>query len=135
MTPTYAFFGTVVTVCGITLFAYGLTAPEPVRRALHMDYAVSEWEHGFKTDRVVATRYTNPTMGYNIGFEYPKDEYNSDRAELDEFMTAHGGWVYQSGGFPGAGMYVKFKDVSNKDEANKKLKEILPSLSALVASL
>ena len=98
-------------------------------------YQVEAWEHGFKTSRVIATRYTNKFMGYNIGFEFPKDIYNADRAEVSDFMEANGGWIYQGGGYPGAIAYVKFKDVTDQESANKKLKAILPPLSQLMADM
>lgn len=96
---------------------------------------VTEWEHGWKTDRVIATRYKNPTMGYNIGFTFPKNPNDCDRAELSDFMDVHGGGIYQSGGHPGAEMFVRFKDVTDKETANVKIKEILPALSQLITDL
>ena len=66
--------------------------------------ATVEWEHGWKTDRVVATRYQNKTMGYNIGFTFPKDPSNSDRDEISDFIDSHNGSIYQGGGFPGHGV-------------------------------
>ena len=111
----------------IVLLAIGAYAAIPSHR-------VVAWEHGWKTDYVVATRYSNPNVGYNIGFTYPRNPNDCDRSELSEFMEAHGGFVYQGGGYPGAEMFVVFKDVKNRDDADRKLKGILPSLSKLVAS-
>jgi hypothetical protein len=92
------------------------------------------WEHGWKTERVIATRYKNASVGYNIGFKFPRNPDDCDVVELSEFMEAHNGTVYQSGGYPGAEMFVIFSDVKDVPSADKKLQVILPSLNKLVAS-
>lgn len=97
--------------------------------------SITEWEHGWKTDRVIATRYKSPIMGYSIGFTFPKNPNDCDRAELSDFMASKDGGVYQSGGFPGAEMFVQFKDVTDKETANIKLHVILPELSQLISDL
>lgn len=97
--------------------------------------ALVEWEHGWKTDRVIATRYNSPMMGWNIGFTFPLNPNDCDRAELSDFMEAHNGRSFQSGGFPGAEMFVKFKDITDKESATAKIKAILPELSALITRL
>ncbi len=99
------------------------------------DIKAQAWEHGWKTEHVIATRYKNPTMGHNIGFTYPGREGECDRSELVEFMSKHEGWVYQCGGSPGAEMFVKFKDVTDKPTADAKLVQLLPPLEKLVSSL
>ena len=93
------------------------------------------WKHGYKTDHVVATRYTNPHMGRNVGFDFPKNAYDADRVEIGEIMERHGGWVYQSGGYPGATMYVRFRGVDTKEDNNRKIREVLPELERFMASL
>lgn len=94
-----------------------------------------EWEHGYKTDYVVATRYKNPTMGYNIGFAFPKQPYDNDRAETFEFLAANGCSVYQGGGYAGAPLYAICRGVTDKESANAKLIEFLPKLDAHMRSL
>lgn len=94
-----------------------------------------EWEHGYKTEYVVATRYQNKMMGYNIGFTFPKQPYDSDRAETFEFLAANGCNVYQGGGYPGAPLYVICKGVTDKESANAKLLEFLPKLDGHMRSL
>jgi hypothetical protein len=74
-------------------------------------------------------------IGYNIGFTFPKDPDNADRAEVVVFMEAHNGWVFEGGGHPGAELFVKFKDVTDQPSADKKLKEILPPLDKLMADM
>lgn len=98
---------------------------------------VEPWEHGFKTPQVIATRYKNNVMGYNISFAFPQDPNNCDRAELFEFFSKYDGWVYQGGGAPGAPLYVVFKDVKDRESATAKLRDsdLLPALSRLVVSL
>lgn len=90
-----------------------------------------EWEHGWKTDRVTATRMKGD-LGYNIQLEYPKNPADCDRAEIDDLIRAHGGAVFQSGGYLGAPMYVKFTGVNDRASADKKLQEVLPILNKLM---
>lgn len=87
-----------------------------------------EWKSGWKTKRVIATRYKNPHMGYNIGFRFPGNDNNCDRAELCEFVRANGGHIYQCGGWPGAEMFATFDGVTDKESANTKLISFLPEL-------
>lgn len=96
---------------------------------------VTEWEHGWKTDRVIATRYNNDVIGYSVGFKYPKNPNDCDRAELTDFMRLHEGAIYQGGGYPGAEMFVSFKGVKDRPTADKKIKEIIPALSKLIEDL
>lgn len=95
----------------------------------------TEWEHGWKTDRVVATRYKNPNVGYFIGFNFPKNPNDCDRAELSDFMASKGGGVLQSGGYPGAEMMVVFIGVTDKETANTKIQAVLPELSQFITDL
>lgn len=97
--------------------------------------AVVAWEHGWKTSRITATRYSNKMMGMNIGFEFPKDPYECDRSELSNFIAAHGGNVYQGGGSPGASLYATFKGVTDIDTANKKLQDIMPAFNKLMQDI
>lgn len=92
-------------------------------------------ERGWKTDRVIATRYHNDAMGWNVGFAFPKDANNADRVEVGDFFEAHGGWLFQGGGYPGAIAYVKFEGVDTKIKVDAKLLEILPVLNKLMADL
>lgn len=94
-----------------------------------------EWEHGWKTDYVVATRYTNPHIGYNIGFTFPKQPNDSDRAETFEFLSHNGCGVFEGGGFAGAPLYAVCKGVTDKESANKFLIEFLPKLDAHMRGL
>lgn len=104
------------------------TKPEPTR--------VQQTEHGWRTTNVVATRYTNQTVGYNIGFKFPNDPGNSDRVELLEFIEGiHRGSVYSGGGYPGAEVFVVFSDVTDRETADKKLKVLLPLLDDKIVSL
>ena len=112
-----------------------LAPPDSNAPAQNNPTSITEWQHGFKTDRVITTRYTNVDIGYNIGFTFPKDPDNADRAEVVAFMEAHKGWVFQGGGRPGAEVFVKFSDVTDQPGADKKLKEILPPLDKLMADM
>jgi hypothetical protein len=90
---------------------------------------VTEWEHGYKTDYVVATRYSNPMMGYNIGFELPKNPYDADRAEMFEWLEKNGVHIFEGGGGPGAILYAKVEGVTDKESANRFLVEFLPKFN------
>jgi hypothetical protein len=50
-------------------------------------------------------------------------------------MKEHAGYAYEMGGHPGAPIMVIFKDVKNREDADRKLQQILPALSKLVRSL
>lgn len=92
----------------------------------------AEWEHGWKTAHVIATRYSNQVVGFNVGFRFPLNPNECDDSRLFKFMESNGGWVYEAGGYPGAEMFVVFQDVKDKGGANRKLQAILPKLEALV---
>lgn len=97
-----------------------------------------EWERGFKTDRVIATRYKTRagySVGYSLGFDFPLNPNDADRLEVSEFFQAHQGNCYQSGGYPGSTSYVIFADVDDDESANKKMMDILPDLSNLIIDL
>lgn len=89
-------------------------------------------EHGFKTDRVVATRYQNSMVGYNIGFDLPKNGYDADRADMYDWLATQGVHVFQGGGGPYATNYAKIDGVQDKESANKFLLEFLPKYDAWV---
>jgi hypothetical protein len=98
-------------------------------------HAAVKWEHGWKTGRIVATRMKSQLMGENIKFEFPDNLYDSDRAEVSQFVEMNGGNVYEGGGSPGAPMYATFKGVKDTESADKKLVEILPKFDELMAHL
>jgi hypothetical protein len=98
-------------------------------------YEPVPWGHGYRTSRVVATRYRNELMGEFIGFRFPDDLYNADRLEVFDFLTDNDGWVFSGGGSPGAENFVKFRCVTDADTANQTMKAILPPLSQLMADL
>lgn len=94
------------------------------------------WEHGWKTKDITAWRYKNETMSYNIGFvPSTRYAYDFDRAEMFEFLKQHGGFVYQGGGYAGAEVFVVFKDVKNKQDADKFLPEFLPKFQQFLEEL
>jgi hypothetical protein len=92
-------------------------------------------EHGFSTEYVEATRYENPSIGYNVGFVFPKNCDNYDRPEVFEWFESHGGYVYQGGGAPCAPMYVIFDDVKDRESADQKLRKIMPQLDKFMRRL
>lgn len=98
--------------------------------------APKEWEHGWETIHVRASRYSNKYIGFNIGFIFPKHPYDCDRADLIEFINVSGdGCVYQCGGHPGAEVFATFRGVKDIESANAMLKEFLPRLEKFMASM
>jgi hypothetical protein len=93
-----------------------------------------EWEHGYKTDYVVAWRFKNEIMGYNIGFDLPKNPYDADRADMYDWLSKNGVHVYQGGGAPGAMNYAMVQGVKDRDSANKFLVVFLPKFDQWVRS-
>lgn len=98
-------------------------------------YPVLKGGYCLETSRVRATCYENDNIGYNIGFDFPEDTDNADRAEVGDFMEAHQGRILLGAVRPGATIYVKFKDVTDHESAIAKLRDILPSLSQLMADM
>lgn len=89
-------------------------------------------EHGWKTRHIEAVRYTNPVMGYNIGFRFT-DCYRSDDPRIWTCIERHGGAVYQGGGFPCAEVFATFRGVTDRASADAKLRAILPAFEREVA--
>jgi hypothetical protein len=90
------------------------------------------WEHGYRTPNVIATRYANEMVGFNIGFTFPNHPYDCDRAEISEWFEYFSGNVYQGGGYAGAEVFVVFDNVKDVETANNKLLEILPELDQFI---
>lgn len=86
----------------------------------------SEWEHGYETPLVRATRYNNPHFGYNIGFVLPKHPHDCDRADMMDWLITNGVGVMQCGGYPGAEIHAVVKGVTDKQSANEWLPNFLP---------
>lgn len=90
---------------------------------------IEAWDHGFKTDCVVATRYGNRHLGFNIGFRFPKHTHTYDSPEVFDWFLGYGGTVLGGGGMPGGEINVIFEGVSDRESANKKLSVVLPALT------
>lgn len=75
------------------------------------------------------------TMGWNAKFEFPKDPYNCDAVELDEFIKTQGGYAFEMGGYPGAPIYAIFKGANSKDALGGKIKDVLPGLDKIIVKL
>jgi len=92
-------------------------------------------EHGWKTPYVIATRYANSNIGFNIGFTFPLNSNECDRAEVGEFIEMHGGNIFEGGGSPGAEAFTKFDGVKDIATADAKIKEVLPGLTLLMINI
>src|SRR4051812_9782681 len=80
----------------------------------------TEWEHGFKTNDITATRYANSMIGYSIGLTYSdRYDYKADRTEVFDFIDSQGCWVYQGGGMPHGEYFMRCKNIDSKEQANK----------------
>jgi hypothetical protein len=97
--------------------------------------SATEWDHGYRTDYVVATRYSRPGSPYMIGFRFPKQPHDSDRAETFDFLGFNGCQAIQGGGSPGAEILAFCDGVTDKASANAKLIEFLPRLDRHMRSL
>jgi hypothetical protein len=93
---------------------------------------VVELEHGYRTDRVVATRYKNTMMGYNVGFDLPKNCYDADRADMYEWLSTKGVYIFQGGGAPCATNFAQIRGVTDRESANEFLLRFLPEFDAWV---
>jgi len=92
-------------------------------------------EHGWKTNRVVATRMKNAAMGQFVKFEFPQNGYDSDSAEIGDWLEERGGYIFEGGGSPYAPAYVQFEHVKDTAAMDKKLLEVLPGLDDLMSHL
>lgn len=92
-------------------------------------------EHGWKTKRVVATRIKNATMGEFVKLDFPLNGYDSDRAEIGDWLEERGGRIFQGGGSAYAPAYVQFDGVKDAAAMDKKLLEVLPGLDTLMSHL
>lgn len=92
-------------------------------------------EHGWKTQRVVATYLPKTGIGYSLKFSFPENEYDSDRADVSDTFEDYGCNIYQGGGFPGAPAYVACEGVNDDQSADAKLKELLPVLDDVLRRL
>jgi hypothetical protein len=92
----------------------------------------TEWAHGWETARVRATRYQNPHLGFNVGFSFPKNPHDCDRADMMDWLRENGVHVYSCGGYPGAEVMALVDGVKSKEAANEWLPTFLPRLDAWV---
>jgi len=112
------------------LLSVGCAQPDSTPRVTMS--APVRWEHGWKTGRVVATRYFNQRLGWNIGFQFPFNTKDYDRAEVAYFMNHHDGSVIA---WTGRETVVVFRDVNGPQSADRKLQEILPELDELMGQI
>lgn len=97
--------------------------------------APTKTEHGWRTQRVIATRYSSPQMGESIGLTFPLNPNDCDREEVADLIAGFGGSIYQGGGSPGAEAFVVFDGVTDIATADKKILQVIPVLSNLMASI
>lgn len=108
------YFIAVVAICTGTICA----AEKPV-----------EWEHGYKTSITIGTRTVNPTFGEGIGINFSERYWNyADETGVLDIIENSGCAVLQNGGYPGAEIYALCKDVHTRDDAGRKLLELIPKL-------
>lgn len=91
-------------------------------------------EHGWKTDRVEATRVEGG-MGQTLEFQFPKNINDADGADVANFFKWHGCWIYQGGGYPGAPAEVHCNGVIDRASADAKLMTLVPDLTEMLVNL
>jgi hypothetical protein len=121
-------FGLALMIFGAALAVWGV-------QTIAANQAAEEWDHGYRTDYVVATRYHRAGSPYMIGFRFPKQPDDSDRAETFDFLSVNGCKVIQGGGAPGAELFAFCNGVTDKASANAKLIDFLPRLDRHMRSL
>lgn len=92
-------------------------------------------EHGWKTHRVIATRYRNDAIGQSIGFSFPMNPSDGDRSEVSDLINGFGGGIFQGGGYPGAEAMASFSGVADAKSADTKILSIIPVLTQLMDSI
>ena len=122
-------------VVGAIALAKSGTLPAPIAAIMPIDESIQEWEHGFKTSQVTATRRTNKEKAsWTIQLDFA-DQYNADRAEIGDFLHAFDCGIFQGGGYPGAPAMVACKTIKSKEDATAKIKEFLPGLTRMMAEM
>lgn len=96
---------------------------------------LKEWDHGFMSTHIKATRYTDNIFGIMIGFTFYKNPNRCDDPRLFEFVKGVGGTVIRGGGFPGAEILAKFPSVNSIEDANDWIKQNLPIYNNIAASI
>jgi hypothetical protein len=128
----------VLAVCILGIagyFALPHSAQAVVATVLPEVYPVQEWEHGFKTSRVVATRMHSEMMGWNAKLDFPENAYDSDTMDVSDYIEQHGCGILESGGSPGAPAYIRCDGVDSKEKMSAKLRDLLPGLSRVMFAL
>jgi hypothetical protein len=74
-------------------------------------------------------------VGFNVGFQFPRDPYDCDRGELIQFIEERGGNVFSCGGHPGAEVLAIFKDIPDVESANRKLPSLVSEISEFMEQL
>lgn len=104
-------------------------------RLRRIDERPDSTQHGYRTSRVLATRYSSGVDGYIIGLEFPNDPDDCNRVEIVGFLELHGGMVLGNGCVVRGPLYVRFANVYDAETANRKLLEVLPPLSTLMLNI
>lgn len=89
-------------------------------------------EHGWRTDRVEATRYRNTLLGQVIALNYLTvvDDSIADTDGPAKVMSDHGCFEFEGGGSPFATYWYQCKGVTDPASADAKIKQVLPVLTA-----
>lgn len=91
----------------------------------------------FKTNRVTAVIRHSDMMGDFIMFNFPKNPYDCDVADIFDFIEsdAIGGSAFQGGGSPGAPICATFRKAKTRDELRAILRRVTPLLNALMKDI
>ena len=91
-------------------------------------------EHGWRTSLVIVERTHSDIMGWGIRARFPNHCGRSDDPRIADVIAAHGGSVWQMGGFPCAPVFASFR-TKTKGETDVKAREVVPPLHALMETL
>ncbi|MDE1971359.1 MAG: hypothetical protein KGI50_07340 [Patescibacteria group bacterium] len=120
----FKWFGLILSICSFLSC-----------RVIAVSFQVHRIKNGWQSARVVAIYWPESALGYSIMLTFPKNEQNSDRAEITDILSDYGCDVYEGGGYPGAADYMTCSGVQSNSEADAKLKEILPRLDVVLREI
>ncbi len=106
--------------------------------ACSREASVTEWQHGFKTENITATRLNNKSglfqFAIMLNFSNRYD-YLADRTDVLNFMESQGCTEIEGGGMPHSN-YLYFCDKAlNKEQANNFIPMLLPKLDKFMSGL
>lgn len=99
--------------------------------------SVTQWEHGFKTADITATRYSNPFFqSMVVGFTFSnRYDYLADRVDVEHFMRLQGCTCFEGGGMPYSEYFYVCNKAQTKEQADRFIPVLLPKLDRFLEKL